>query len=104
MKKDFITVTPDSGRGDKTVTAVASENTGRKRSTSIKISGGGMSRTISISQNYNQNPALAPNGVYILHVNGKVYTKKDWDTSWNNNAVDHKFHQVFPSSRFITAI
>lgn len=87
MKKDFLTVTPDSGLGDKTVTAVASENIGGKRSTSIKISGGGISRTISISQNYNQNPVLAPNGVYILHANGKVYTKKDWDTSWNNNAV-----------------
>ena len=34
MKKDFLTVTPDSGSGNATVTVVASENIGGARSTS----------------------------------------------------------------------
>ena len=57
MKKDFLTVTPDSGSGNATVTVVASENIGGARSTSIKISGGGMSRTINTSQ---QEGGFAP--------------------------------------------
>ena len=51
MEKDFITVTPDSGTGNATVTVVASENSGQdERSTSISISGGTMKRTLSINQ------------------------------------------------------
>lgn len=40
MNKDFITVTPDTGSGSKTVTVSVSENTGDQRSSSLKISGG----------------------------------------------------------------
>lgn len=40
MKKDFITVTPDSGNGTATVTVAAAQNTGNARSSSIIISGG----------------------------------------------------------------
>lgn len=40
MQKDFITVTPDSGSGNRTVTVAAEENTGNSRSSSIAISGG----------------------------------------------------------------
>ena len=54
MEKDFITVTPDSGTGNATVTVVASENSGQnERSTSISISGGTMKRTLSINQEAN---------------------------------------------------
>lgn len=54
MKKDFITATPDSGTGDATVTVVASENSGQdERSNSISISGGTMTRTLSINQEAN---------------------------------------------------
>lgn len=50
MQKDFITVTPDSGSGNRTVTVAAEENTGNSRSSSIAISGGGMTRTITVNQ------------------------------------------------------
>ena len=51
MKKDFITVTPDSGTGNATVTVVASENSGQdERSASLTISGGSINRTIQITQ------------------------------------------------------
>lgn len=50
MQKDFITATPDSGSGDGNVTVQASQNTGGERSSSITITGGGITRTIAISQ------------------------------------------------------
>ena len=50
MQKDFLTITPDSGGGSQAVTVKASPNTGNARSTTITISGGGMTRTIEVSQ------------------------------------------------------
>ncbi len=50
MKKDFITVTPDNGNSDRTVTVQASGNSGDNRNSTITISGGSMSRTITINQ------------------------------------------------------
>lgn len=40
MQKDFITVTPDSGNSDGTVTVQALGNSEDARSTTITISGG----------------------------------------------------------------
>lgn len=50
MDKDFISANPDSGSGSATVTVSASANSGAARSTSITISGGGITRTVNISQ------------------------------------------------------
>ncbi len=50
MQKDFITVTPDSGNGDGTITVSVSENTGEARSSSITISGSGMTKVVDVSQ------------------------------------------------------
>ena len=50
MKKDFITATPNTGSENGTVNVKADENTGDIRSTSITITGGGITRTIPISQ------------------------------------------------------
>lgn len=48
MQKDFITVTPDSGNGNGTVTVAASQNpTTSQRSSFIEVSGGGITRRIS---------------------------------------------------------
>lgn len=49
MKKDFLTITPDSG-GTTDVTVQASQNQGSSRTSTITISGGGMTRTIKVSQ------------------------------------------------------
>jgi len=43
MQKDFLTITPDSGGGSQEVTVQAGANTGNARSTTITISGGGVS-------------------------------------------------------------
>lgn len=51
MQKDFITVTPDIGSGNKDVTVQASQNSSTsQRNSTITISGGGMTRTINVSQ------------------------------------------------------
>ena len=51
MKKDFLTITPDSGGGGTTdVTVQASQNSGNSRTSTITISGGGITRTINVSQ------------------------------------------------------
>lgn len=45
-----MTITPDSGEGSQAVTVKASPNTGNARSTTITISGGGITRTINVIQ------------------------------------------------------
>lgn len=50
MQKDFLTITPDSGGGSQEVTVQAGANYGNARSTTITISGGGIARTIDVSQ------------------------------------------------------
>lgn len=51
MKKDFLTITPESGGGgSQAVTVKSSSNTGNARSTTITISGGGITRTIDVIQ------------------------------------------------------
>lgn len=52
MKKDFITATPESGgSGSTTVTVQASANqTESARSVNLSVAGGGMTRTVGISQ------------------------------------------------------
>lgn len=51
MYKDFVNVTPESGGAGTTPIAVAAdENEGAARSTSLNIAGGGVTRTVSITQ------------------------------------------------------
>lgn len=50
MKKDFLTITPDSGGGTTNITVAADQNQGNARSAQITISGGGIARTVSVSQ------------------------------------------------------
>lgn len=50
MKKDFIDVSPDTGSNNGKLSVVASKNTGAKRSTLITVSGGGVSKTLTVNQ------------------------------------------------------
>lgn len=51
MYKDFVNVTPKSGGAGTTPIAVAAdENEGAARSTSLNIAGGGVTRTVSVTQ------------------------------------------------------
>lgn len=50
MQKDFMTVDPDSGSGSGTVTVQTAANLGNARTSTITISGGGITRTIDVIQ------------------------------------------------------
>lgn len=66
MKKDFITATPDTGSGNGTVNVKADKNTGGIRSTFITITGGGVTRTIPISQE------VAPIDIIVVGAGGNI--------------------------------
>ena len=66
MKKDFITATPDTGSGNGTVNVKADKNTGGSRSTFITITGGGVTRTIPISQE------AAPIDIIVVGAGGNI--------------------------------
>lgn len=66
MKKDFITVTPDNGTGDSTITVQADSNSLlESRSASLTIGESGISKTISVNQ-HGSVEVFA----YILDANG----------------------------------
>ena len=48
--KEFVTFTPSTGSGDATISVTASENSGAARSETLSISGSGVSKSVSISQ------------------------------------------------------
>lgn len=50
MQKDFITVTPDSGTGNAIVTVAAERNEEYSRKATLEISGGGITKVITIGQ------------------------------------------------------
>lgn len=50
MQKDFITATPDTGGGNGTINVTASKNISSQRSTSLAISGAGVTKTVNINQ------------------------------------------------------
>lgn len=51
MKKDFITATPDSGTGGKTVTTTAAANTAfQDKQTTLNVSGGGITRSVKATE------------------------------------------------------
>lgn len=50
MNKDFITATPDTGDRNGTINVTASKNTSSERSTSLTISGAGVTKTVNINQ------------------------------------------------------
>lgn len=54
MKKNFITVTPDNGTGDRTITVQADKNENYvSRYTTFKVEGEGITRSVSIEQDPN---------------------------------------------------
>ena len=67
MKKDFITVTPDNGTGDRTITVQADSNELlESRSASLTIGASGISKTISVNQH-----GFVRVIAYILDANGE---------------------------------
>lgn len=72
MKKDFITITPDNGTGDSTITVQADSNSLlESRSASLTIGASGISKTISVNQ-HGSVEVFA----YILEGNGDYLSDK----------------------------
>ena len=72
MKKDFITITPDNGTGDRTITVQADSNELlESRSDSLTIGASGISKTISVNQ-HGSVQVFA----YILDANGDYLPNK----------------------------
>ena len=57
-KKDFINYSPNTGNKNQTISVTASKNTGAARSTSLNITGKGITKSINISQ------VLSKSGIY----------------------------------------
>lgn len=76
MQKDFLTITPDSGRGPQAVTVKASPNTGNARSTTITISGGGITRTIDVIQAQGRFTASTTGSIQFYNNTGDYITSR----------------------------
>lgn len=76
MQKDFLTITPDSGRGSQAVTVKASPNTGNARSTTITISGGGITRTIDVIQAQGRFTASKTGSIQFYNNTGNYITSR----------------------------
>lgn len=76
MKKDFLTITPDSGEGSQAVTVKASPNTGNARSTTITISGGGITRTIDVIQAQGRFTASKTGSIQFYNNTGDYITSR----------------------------
>lgn len=77
MKKDFLTITPDSGGGgSQAVTVKASPNTGNSRSTTITISGGGITRTIDVIQAQGRFTASKTGSIQFYNNTGDYITSR----------------------------
>lgn len=58
MNKDFVKVANDSGSNNGSFDVVCEQNSGNKRSTILTVSGGGISKTIDISQSARLYPII----------------------------------------------
>lgn len=58
MNKDFVKVANDSGSNNGSFDVVCEQNSGNKRSTILTVSGGGVSKTIDISQSARLYPII----------------------------------------------
>lgn len=85
MKKDFLTITPDSGGGSQAVTVKASPNTGNARSTTITISGGGITRTIDVIQAQGRFTASKTGSIQFYNNTGDYITSRLYLRLINSN-------------------
>lgn len=58
MNKDFVKVANDSGSNNGSFDVVCEQNSGKERSTILTVSGGGVSKTIGISQSARLYPII----------------------------------------------
>lgn len=98
MQKDFITVTPDSDNGNGTVTVTASQNpTTSQRSSFIEVSGGGITRRISVNQE-SGGTVISIKGTFVIQGRPTIIRAIASDNV--NTDVNVSLHWVYsPSSQ-----
>lgn len=80
MNKDFVEVANDSGTNNGSFDVVCKQNSGNKRSTILTVSGGGVNKTIDITQKgSNLGSIEIAGGVY--YSNGTLATIKNFGMS-----------------------
>lgn len=88
MQKDFITATPDTGGGNGTINVTASKNTSSYgRSTSLIISGAGVTKTIDISQSGVIYPIIDLGFIIDGTISGMDFEKRYTESSKTLEAV-----------------
>lgn len=89
--KDFVTYDPQSGSGNKTISVTVPQSEGEDRTTSLNITGSGVTKTMNISQE--------GKGIYFRSVTSKF--SKNGDISLNGNVIGNFSGQVFTYNKFI---
>lgn len=87
MKKDFVEVTPASGSNNGSFDVTCDKNTGNTRSTVITVEGGGISRTINISQSFKLYPIIDLGFVINGPIGGTDFEKRYTESSKTLEAV-----------------
>lgn len=88
MQKDFITATPDTGGGNGTINVTASKNTSSyERSTSLIISGAGITKTTDISQSGVMYPIIDLGFIIDGTISGMDFEKRYNESSKTLEAV-----------------
>jgi hypothetical protein len=83
MKKSFITVTPDNGNNNESLSVTADANSGNARETSISIEGGGISKSVVVNQ---AAGTLKGKGIKFI-LNGAVFGGLIDSDAVNNDGV-----------------
>lgn len=85
MQKDFLTITPDSGGESQEVTVQAGANYGNARSTTITISGEGITRTIDVIQAQGRFTASVTGSIQFYNNTGSSITSRLYLRLINSN-------------------
>ena len=87
MNKDFVKVANDSGSNNGSFDVVCEQNNGNERSTILTVSGGGISKTIDISQSTRLYPIIDLGFIINCQTDGIDFEKRYTESSKTLEAV-----------------
>lgn len=90
--KEFVTYNPQSGSGNETISVTVPQSEGKDRTTSLNITGSGVTKTVNISQE--------GKGIYLRSATSKF--SENGDISLNGNVIGKFSGQVFTYNNFIS--
>jgi hypothetical protein len=84
--RSWITVAPTSGSNNGSITVTASTNSGSARSGSVTITGGGITRTVTVAQEgqpVDDFLEVSPNSLNFAHTGGSENVSIDSNVNWS---------------------